>query len=173
MQSRYVKGPPPAWTAIGISRLYEPTAIVEVKVIARRRALHMAVLDRDESVDLAADVGVEGRHLDDIVPAHARARQHLGDAHEHALEGGLEPRLARARRRDHAREIDGVARDYRIGKADLLLKGARPGIEGHDHIIGLARRGGRRKRQGQRGGGERGIWASHDHLPSSHPWPER
>ncbi len=36
VKNRHVKGPPPAWTAIGISRLYEPTAIVEVKVIARR-----------------------------------------------------------------------------------------------------------------------------------------
>ncbi|MBL8652474.1 MAG: RidA family protein [Sphingopyxis sp.] len=36
VKNRHVKGPPPAWTAIGISRLYEPTAIVEVKVIARK-----------------------------------------------------------------------------------------------------------------------------------------
>ncbi|WP_197411765.1 MULTISPECIES: RidA family protein [unclassified Sphingopyxis] len=36
VKNRHVKGPPPAWTAIGIARLYEPTAIVEVKVIARK-----------------------------------------------------------------------------------------------------------------------------------------
>lgn len=36
VKNRHVKGPPPAWTAIGISRLYEPTAIVEVKVVARK-----------------------------------------------------------------------------------------------------------------------------------------
>lgn len=36
VKNRHVKAPFPAWTAIGISRLYEPTAIVEVKVIARK-----------------------------------------------------------------------------------------------------------------------------------------
>lgn len=38
VKNRYVKAPFPAWTAIGVSRLYEPTAVVEVKVIARRPA---------------------------------------------------------------------------------------------------------------------------------------
>lgn len=36
VKNRHVTTPPPAWTAIGISRLYEPTAIVEVKVVARK-----------------------------------------------------------------------------------------------------------------------------------------
>ena len=36
VKNRHVKAPFPAWTAIGISKLYEPTAIVEVKVIARK-----------------------------------------------------------------------------------------------------------------------------------------
>jgi enamine deaminase RidA (YjgF/YER057c/UK114 family) len=31
----HVKLPPPAWTAIGISALYEPKALVEIKVTAR------------------------------------------------------------------------------------------------------------------------------------------
>jgi len=35
VKNRHVKLPPPAWTAIGVSRLYEPTAVVEIKVVAR------------------------------------------------------------------------------------------------------------------------------------------
>lgn len=38
VKNRYVTAPFPAWTAIGVSRLYEPTAVVEIKVVARRRA---------------------------------------------------------------------------------------------------------------------------------------
>lgn len=34
-KNRYVKAPFPTWTAIGVQRLYEPTAAVEIKVIAR------------------------------------------------------------------------------------------------------------------------------------------
>ncbi|MGB5484207.1 RidA family protein [Parasphingorhabdus sp.] len=35
VKNRYIKAPFPAWTAIGISTLYEPTAVVEIKVVAR------------------------------------------------------------------------------------------------------------------------------------------
>lgn len=35
VKNRHVKAPFPAWTAIGVSRLYEPTALVEIKVVAR------------------------------------------------------------------------------------------------------------------------------------------
>ncbi|WP_447750299.1 RidA family protein [Sphingopyxis fribergensis] len=38
VKNRYVKAPFPAWTAIGVSRLYEPTAVVEIKVVARKPA---------------------------------------------------------------------------------------------------------------------------------------
>jgi enamine deaminase RidA (YjgF/YER057c/UK114 family) len=38
VKNNYVKAPFPAWTAIGVSRLYEPTAVVEIKVVAVRRA---------------------------------------------------------------------------------------------------------------------------------------
>lgn len=38
VKKRYVKAPFPAWTAIGVSRLYEPSAVVEIKVVARRPA---------------------------------------------------------------------------------------------------------------------------------------
>lgn len=38
VKNRYVKAPLPAWTAIGVSRLYEPSAVVEIKVVARRPA---------------------------------------------------------------------------------------------------------------------------------------
>lgn len=34
VKNRYVKAPFPAWTAIGITALYEPTALVEIKVTA-------------------------------------------------------------------------------------------------------------------------------------------
>lgn len=36
VKNKYVKAPFPAWTAIGVSRLYEPTAVVEIKVVARK-----------------------------------------------------------------------------------------------------------------------------------------
>ncbi len=35
VKNRHVKLPPPAWTAIGITALYEPSAVVEIKVIAK------------------------------------------------------------------------------------------------------------------------------------------
>lgn len=34
-KNRFVKAPFPTWTAIGVRRLYEPTAVVEIKVVAR------------------------------------------------------------------------------------------------------------------------------------------
>ena len=34
VKNRYVKAPFPAWTAIGITALYEPSALVEIKVTA-------------------------------------------------------------------------------------------------------------------------------------------
>ncbi|MFN5778830.1 MAG: Rid family hydrolase, partial [Novosphingobium sp.] len=37
-KNRYVKAPFPTWTAIGIRRLYEPSAVVEIKVVARLTA---------------------------------------------------------------------------------------------------------------------------------------
>jgi enamine deaminase RidA (YjgF/YER057c/UK114 family) len=37
VKSRYIKAPFPAWTAIGISALYEPTGVVEIKVVALKR----------------------------------------------------------------------------------------------------------------------------------------
>ena len=37
VKNRHVKLPPPAWTAIGITALYEPKALVEIKVTARVR----------------------------------------------------------------------------------------------------------------------------------------
>ncbi|WP_324828521.1 Rid family hydrolase [Qipengyuania zhejiangensis] len=36
VKNRYIKAPFPAWTAIGISALYEPAGLVEVKITARR-----------------------------------------------------------------------------------------------------------------------------------------
>ncbi len=33
----HVKAPFPAWTAIGITALYEPTAVTEIKVVAKKR----------------------------------------------------------------------------------------------------------------------------------------
>jgi len=36
VKNRYVKAPFPAWTAIGITALYEPSALVEIKVTAYR-----------------------------------------------------------------------------------------------------------------------------------------
>lgn len=34
-KSRYVKAPFPAWTAIGVSRLFAPDGLVEIKIVAR------------------------------------------------------------------------------------------------------------------------------------------
>ncbi len=34
-KNRHVKAPFPTWTAIGVKRLYEPTATVEIKIVAR------------------------------------------------------------------------------------------------------------------------------------------
>lgn len=36
VKNRFIKAPFPAWTAIGISTLYEPTAVTEIKIVARR-----------------------------------------------------------------------------------------------------------------------------------------
>ena len=36
VKNKYVKAPFPTWTAIGVSRLYAPTAVVEIKVVARK-----------------------------------------------------------------------------------------------------------------------------------------
>lgn len=36
VKDRYVKAPFPAWTAIGVSRLYENSGITEIKVVAHR-----------------------------------------------------------------------------------------------------------------------------------------
>lgn len=38
VKNRYVKAPFPAWTAIEISKLFEPSGITEIKVIARKPA---------------------------------------------------------------------------------------------------------------------------------------
>ncbi len=38
VKNRYVKAPFPAWTALGVSSLYEPAALVEIKIIARKPA---------------------------------------------------------------------------------------------------------------------------------------
>ncbi len=35
VKDRYVKAPFPAWTAIGITSLFEPTGITEIKVVAK------------------------------------------------------------------------------------------------------------------------------------------
>ncbi len=35
VKNRYVRAPFPAWTAIGITALYEPTAVTEIKIVAR------------------------------------------------------------------------------------------------------------------------------------------
>ncbi len=36
VKNRYIKAPFPTWTALGISALYEPTALVEIKITAHR-----------------------------------------------------------------------------------------------------------------------------------------
>lgn len=36
VKNRYVKAPFPAWTAIGISALYEPAGLVEIKIVAHK-----------------------------------------------------------------------------------------------------------------------------------------
>lgn len=38
VKNNYVKAPFPAWTAIGISTLYEPTGVTEIKIVARKPA---------------------------------------------------------------------------------------------------------------------------------------
>lgn len=35
VKNRYIKAPFPAWTALGVSSLYEPEALVEIKITAR------------------------------------------------------------------------------------------------------------------------------------------
>lgn len=32
VKNRYVKAPFPAWTAVGVTELYEPTAVTEIKL---------------------------------------------------------------------------------------------------------------------------------------------
>ena len=36
VKQRYVKAPFPAWTAIGISKLFEPAGVTEIKVTAQK-----------------------------------------------------------------------------------------------------------------------------------------
>ena len=36
VKNRYIKAPFPAWTAVGVTELYEPTAVTEIKLTARR-----------------------------------------------------------------------------------------------------------------------------------------
>ncbi|MEO9469708.1 Rid family hydrolase [Parasphingorhabdus sp.] len=38
VKNNYIKAPFPAWTAIGISALYEPTGVTEIKIVARKPA---------------------------------------------------------------------------------------------------------------------------------------
>jgi len=38
VKNRYIKAPFPAWTAIGISTLYEPGAVTEIKIVARKES---------------------------------------------------------------------------------------------------------------------------------------
>jgi len=35
VKNRYIKAPFPAWTALGVSSLYEPKGLVEIKILAR------------------------------------------------------------------------------------------------------------------------------------------
>jgi len=35
VKNRYIKAPFPAWTALGVSSLYEPNGLVEIKIMAR------------------------------------------------------------------------------------------------------------------------------------------
>lgn len=37
VKNKYIDAPFPAWTAIGISALYEKTAVTEIKIVARRK----------------------------------------------------------------------------------------------------------------------------------------
>lgn len=36
VKNRYITAPFPAWTAVGVTELYEPTALVEIKITAKR-----------------------------------------------------------------------------------------------------------------------------------------
>lgn len=36
VRNRYITAPFPAWTAVGVTELHEPTALVEIKITARR-----------------------------------------------------------------------------------------------------------------------------------------
>ena len=36
VKNRYIKAPFPAWTAVGVTELYEPTAVTEIKLTVRR-----------------------------------------------------------------------------------------------------------------------------------------
>jgi enamine deaminase RidA (YjgF/YER057c/UK114 family) len=36
VRSRYIKAPFPAWTAVGVTELYEPTAVTEIRLTVRR-----------------------------------------------------------------------------------------------------------------------------------------
>ena len=36
VRSRYIKAPFPAWTAVGVTELYEPTAVTEIRLTLRK-----------------------------------------------------------------------------------------------------------------------------------------
>lgn len=36
VRSRYIKAPFPAWTAVGVTELYEPTAVTEIRLTVRK-----------------------------------------------------------------------------------------------------------------------------------------
>ncbi len=36
VKNRYIKAPFPAWTAVGVTELYEPSALVEIRLIVRK-----------------------------------------------------------------------------------------------------------------------------------------
>lgn len=36
VKNRYIKAPFPAWTAVGVAELYEPTAVTEIRLTVRR-----------------------------------------------------------------------------------------------------------------------------------------
>jgi len=36
VKNRYIKAPFPAWTAVGVTELYEPTAVTEIKLTVRK-----------------------------------------------------------------------------------------------------------------------------------------
>ena len=36
VKNRYIKAPFPAWTAVGVTELYEPTAVTEIRLVVGR-----------------------------------------------------------------------------------------------------------------------------------------